>query len=282
MAEFSGQIVAVTGGSQGIGRALARAFASHGAHVYIFARNAQEVQKTARAISSEGLSCEGRQLDVSDAAAVQAAFDNIISEKKRIDVLVNCAGILGPIGPLEENDVAEWAQTISVNLSGTAFCTRAVLTQMKKQGRGRIIAMAGGGVGGNSIKPNISSYVSSKYAVCGFVEAMSKELEGTGVTINAISPGAINTRMLEQVLLAGEKAGREFLEASRKQKESGGVSPEFTCRLALFLASDRAARISGKALSAVWDKQESLASLMGGEPLYTLKRIDNQLYSEKK
>src|SRR3990167_5536331 len=124
--DYSGKVVAITGGSQGIGKAMAQAFASHGASVVIFARNAEEVQKAASGISAGGLKCEGRQLDVGDHAAVQKAFVRLVSERKRLDVLVNCAGIYGPIGALEENDLGSWHQAVSINLCGTAFCTSAV------------------------------------------------------------------------------------------------------------------------------------------------------------
>jgi len=280
--DYSGKVVAITGGSQGIGKAMAQAFASNGASVVIFARSAEEVQKAASGISAGGLDCEGRQLDVGDPAAVQKAFVRLVSERKRLDVLVNCAGIYGPIGPLEENDLGSWHQAVSINLCGTAFCTSAVLPQMKKQGSGTIIAMAGGGVGGPNLKPSFSSYISSKYGVCGFVEALSKELEGTGITINAISPGAINTRMLDQVLAAGSRAGQSFLDASKKQKASGGVSPQLACGLALFLSSAEARHVSGKILSAVWDRKETLLKKKIEGQMYTLKRIDGELYTEKK
>ena len=277
--EFEGQVVLVTGGSQGIGRAMASAFAAHGARVVIFSRNAEEVRKAA----SEIPSCEGVSLDVSDARAVKEAFGQVARKYGRMDVLVNCAGIYGPIGPIEENDSSKWTQTLLVNLCGTAYCCQAAIPHMKKLGSGCIIAMAGGGVGGPKLKPNFSSYVTSKFGICGLTESLSKELEGTGVRINAISPGAVNTRLLGEVLAAGERAGREFLAASRKQMQDGGTPPEKAAGLALFLASKKASHINGKVLSAVWDKVPSLSFPLPNEPdTFTLRRIDGQLYERKK
>jgi len=283
MEKFSGRKVAViTGGSQGIGKAMANAFANAGYDTVILARTDADVKKAAREISENG-ACEGMALDVSSPKPVEDAFLGIAKKHGRVDVLVCCAGIYGPIGPLEENDPAAWKQAIDINLCGTAFCARAALPHMKKQGFGRIIALAGGGVGGKNVKPNLSSYTTSKFAVCGFVEALSAELAGSGITVNAISPGAVNTRLLEQVLVAGEKAGKKFLEASREQKEKGGTPPELAAGMALFLAGESAGGISGKTLSAVWEKPEALSSLGGkGQSIYTLRRIDGVLFSEKK
>lgn len=279
---FKEKVVAVTGGSQGIGRAIAKAFADSGSTVAIFARNRDEVEKAAEGISSGTKACEGIQLDVSDYAATHQAFSGLAKKHGRLDVLVTCAGIYGPIGLLEENDCAQWEQAIRINLCGTAFSVRAALPHMKKQRSGCIITMAGGGVGGRKIKPNFSSYTTSKFGVCGLVEAISSELDGTGITINAISPGAVNTRLLHEVLSAGEKAGKDFLETSIQQKETGGVTPDLACRLALFLASGRGKHISGKLLSAVWDKEEKLSGVRQGSSIFTLRRIDNEIFLEAK
>ena len=143
--------------------------------------------------------------------------------------------------------------------------------------------MAGGGVGGKTIKPNFSSYISAKFAICGFAEAVANELEGTGVRINAISPGAVNTRLLDQVLSVGEAAGRKFYQESIKQKETGGTPRELAAEFAVYLASKEASHISGKVLSVVWDKPETLTGLKGGasKSLFTLRRIDEALFAEK-
>ena len=279
--EFEGKVVLVTGGSQGIGRAIAEAFAKKGANVVICARREQEVESAAREISSSGGECRGIALDVTDVSAVQSAVASLLKSYGRIDILVACAGIYGPIGALEGNDSKAWEQAIRINLCGTAFSVQAVLPSMKRQKEGCIITLAGAGAGGQSIKPNISAYTSSKFGVCGFTEALARELEGTGVRINAISPGAVNTRLLDEVLSAGEKAGREFLEASKRQKETGGTPPEKAAGLALYLASGKARRINGKVLSAVWDTPEKMGASAGKPSMFCLRRIDGELFFEK-
>lgn len=279
--EFEGSVALVTGGSQGIGRAIAEAFAKKGASVVICARQRQEVELAAREIASSGGRCQGIALDVSNASAVQSAVASLLKSYGRIDILVACAGIYGPIGALEGNDPQAWGQAIMINLCGTAFSVQAVLPSMKRRGSGCIITLAGAGAGGPSIKPNISAYTSSKFGVCGFTEAVAKELEGTGVRINAISPGAVNTRLLDEVLSSGARAGREFLAASKRQKETGGTPPEKAAGLALYLASGQAGRISGKVLSAVWDTPEKMERSADKPSAFCLRRIDGELFFEK-
>ena len=276
------KVAVITGGSQGIGKAMAIEFASAGYATIILARTEADVKKAAGEISESGM-CEGMALDVSNPKMVEGALAQIAKKHGRMDVLVCCAGIYGPIGPLEENEPLAWKQAIDINLCGTVFCARAAAPYMKKQGFGRIVALAGGGVGGPNVKPNLSAYTTSKFAVCGFVEAFSSELAGSNVTINAISPGAVNTRLLKQVLLAGEKAGKNFLEASKKQEETGGTPPQLAAKMALFLASEQAGHISGRMISAVWEKPEELSALGSrSKSLYTLRRIDDVLFGEKK
>ncbi|VVC01317.1 L-rhamnose 1-dehydrogenase (NADP(+)) [uncultured archaeon] len=159
------KVALVTGGSQGIGRSIAEAFAEKGYAVAIFSRTEADVKEAAGGISAKGSICEGHALDVSDFEAVSSAFRAVAEKRGRLDVLVTCAGVYGPIGALEENDPAAWEQAIRINLCGTMFAVRAAIPFMKRQSSGCIITLAGGGVGGPSIKPNFSSYISSKFAV---------------------------------------------------------------------------------------------------------------------
>ena len=274
------KVALITGGSQGIGKEMARAFGKAGYRVSICSRTEADVKRAAEELSSEGFSCDGFALDVGNCGQVESEFSKTAKRLGRIDVLVTCAGIYGPIGPLEENDAQGWEQAMRINLCGTAFCVRAVLPIMKKQKSGCIVTLAGGGVGGKNIKPNFSSYITSKFGVAGFTEAIAAELEGMGITINAISPGAVNTRLLDQVLSSKEKAGK-FYEDSLKQKQDGGKPPKLACDLALFLAGEGGRKISGRLLSAVWDRGESLSALEGlGKSQYTLRRIDGELFCE--
>lgn len=274
----------VTGGSQGIGKCICEEFAKNGYAVAACSRTLKDVESTASLINSAGGAAHGFPLDVSDARAVEGAVRAILKKFGRIDVLVNAAGIYGPIGRLEENNPDAWDQCIRINLCGTAFCTRAVIPAMKKQGGGSIINFAGGGVGGSNLKPAISAYTSSKFGIAGFTEVMSKGLLGDSIRINAISPGAVNTRLLDELLAAGKSAGEDFQKDAQKQKETGGTPPLLAAELALYLAGNESSHITGKVLSAVWEKKEKLNGLKGAMPasIYTLRRIDEFLFCEKK
>ena len=279
---MKGKVVYITGGSQGIGKAIALAFAREGASVAISARSKEDVENAVGEIRAAGAVCDGYPLDIRDAAAVERAVAAIVAKHGRIDALIACAGIYGPIGPWDKSGTDLWKETIDINLIGTLNAVHAVVPVMKKQGSGTIITMAGAGVGGR-IKPNMSAYTTSKYAVCGFTEALALELREHGISINAISPGAVNTRLLDQILSAGDAAGKEFLEASRKQKETGGTPPDKAAQLALFLCSDAGRGVTGKIISAVWDEYSSFGArkdrLAGS--LYNLRRIDDTLFTEK-
>lgn len=252
------KVVLITGGSMGIGRCLAQAFTSEGAKVFSCSRNTTP------------------PVDVAKEALVKEWIEDIFQRTRRIDVLINCAGIYGPIGPIETLPQEEWEKTITINLLGTANSIRAVIPIMKRQKRGKIINFSGGGVGGK-LNPNFSAYIASKAGVAALTEVVARELEPWNIQVNAIAPGAVNTRFLDQVLEAGERAGADFYKQVLKQKEEGGVPPELSAKLALFLASPEADSITGKILSAKWDDWAQFQSKSFGY----LRRIDNKMFYEK-
>ncbi len=280
--ELEDKIVVVTGGGQGIGRCIAAEYAKRKAVVVICSRTKPDLDKAAEEIRSSGGHCKAYAADVSDARKLKQFFDDVIKKYGRIDVLINCAGIYGPIGPLEENDMGQWEKTIQINLLGTVHCTRYVIPVMKKQGKGKIINLCGGGVGGPDLKSNLSAYITSKAAIAGYTEAMANELRDYNIQVNAISPGAVNTRLLDQVLAAGDLAGKDFLERSKKQKSAGGTPPEKAADLAIFLSTSASDHVTGKVLSAVWDDYKNFGKIrdrLKGS-LYNLRRIDDYKYKE--
>lgn len=282
--EMENKVIVVTGGSQGIGMCMATEFAKLKAKVIISSRTKEDLDETAKKIRAAGGFCEPIAMDVSDYSQVKKIFDFIIKKYTKIDVLINCAGIYGPLGPLETNDIEKWAKTVQINLIGTVNCIQCVVPVMKKQGYGKIINIAGGGVGG-AIKPNMSAYVTSKAAIVGFTEALATELKEFNIQINAISPGPVNTRLLDQVLQAGEIVGKDFLEKAKQQKEQGGTPPEKAAELAIFLASSKSDFVTGKMLSAVWDKYyefDKIKDKLAQTALYNLRRIDDNMFVEVK
>jgi NAD(P)-dependent dehydrogenase (short-subunit alcohol dehydrogenase family) len=192
-----------------------------------------------------------------------------------LTVLVNNAGIYGPIGRLEDADWDEWEEAVRINLLGTALMCRAALPGMRARGYGKIINLSGGGA--TSPLPRFTAYAASKAAVVRLTETLAEELRGEGIDVNAIAPGALNTRLLDQVLEAGpENAGRDFHEKAVKQRAEGGVPPEKGAALAAFLASAASDGITGRLLSAVWDDWERLPErrdALAGSDVFTLRRI---------
>lgn len=280
---LEGKVVVVTGGSQGIGKAIASEFSKHKSKVIILSRTQADVEKSAKEIGLLGGSCEGFVCDVSNADDTKRIIGEIFNQQKQIDLLVNCAGIYGPMGHLESNDLELWKKTIEINLLGTVNSVHAVIPFMKKQGHGKIITLAGGGLGGKNLKPNFSAYTTSKAAVIGFTELLSHELKEFNIQINAVSPGAVNTRLLDQVLSAGELAGKDFLESSKKQKLDGGTPPEKVANLVIFLATQDSDYLSGKTLSAVWDDYQNFDKIkdkLKKSSLFTLRRIDDIYFKE--
>jgi NAD(P)-dependent dehydrogenase (short-subunit alcohol dehydrogenase family) len=280
---LNGQVAVITGGGRGIGLAIARAFAQEGSAILIAARTAEELAKARAAIQSDfAVRCLARTVDVSRPEEVQEMIEAALRELGRIDVLVNNAGIYGPIGELVDSDLSEWRRAIEVNLFGTVYATRAVLPAMRQQGGGRIINVAGAGVGGPSITPRISAYAASKAAIVQFTESIAREVSGWNVQVNAIAPGAVTTEITNAVLAAGpSRAGAEFFERTVRQKSAGGDPPELAARLAVLLASGRIGALTGKLLSAKWDDLEALdPDSVNRSSRYALRRIDGVLFQE--
>jgi NAD(P)-dependent dehydrogenase (short-subunit alcohol dehydrogenase family) len=283
MSLLRGRTALITGGGRGIGLAIAKAFAREQADLFLVARTLAELEAAAEGIRREyGVRCSAFRADVSKPGEVAAMTRACVSELGRVDILVNNAGVYGPIGELVENDLEEWRQAIEVNLLGAVYATRAVLPAMRAQGGGCILNLAGAGIGGPAVTPRISAYATSKAAIVQFTESISREAAAWNVQVNAIAPGAVTTEITNAVIAAGpEKAGRDFYERNVKQKEKGGDSPELAANLAVLLASGRTGQLTGKLLSAKWDKLEKLDPAAANQSsLYALRRIDGVLFGE--
>lgn len=279
---LEGKIVLITGGSRGIGEAVALAFARAGAHLALVARSTAGMERVAEGLRKLGVQVMSVSANVAKQKNVERATAQALEAFGRIDVLVNAAGIYGPIGPLAECDMRRWAAAIETNLLGTAFAMRAVLPGMIARREGCIINFSGGGA--VNPFPRFSAYSASKVAVVRLTETVGEEVKEYGVRVNVIAPGAVNTRLLDEALEAGEeRVGKEFYAKALKQKSNGGTPPERAAELAVFLASPEAAGITGRLLSAVWDDWKSLAGRgaeLAGSALYTLRRIDGRNFEE--
>lgn len=274
--DLSGRSVLVTGGSMGIGFACAEAVLGAGARVVIAARAADALDAAAeqlRAVHGHGR-VHAVQADVSRAEDAERLAAEATERMGAIDGLVHAAAVIGPIGPLLDAPAEEWVRTVEINLVGSYRVVAAVGRVMREAGAGRIVLFSGGG--GTSPFPNYSAYAASKAAVVRLAETLAVELEPHGVQVNALAPGFVATRMHEATLAAGERAGAEYLDRTRRELEAGGVPPELAARAAVFLLSDRADGITGRLLAAPWDAwwewPERRAELEGSD-LFTLRRI---------
>ena len=278
---LKGKSILITGAGRGIGRAIALECASQGGNIILLARTHSELRSTAAEISRFGGSSLIFVCDISSSSKVNKAVSSANKEFGEIDVLVNNAGIQPPIGPFSEADIREWKGNIEINLFGTANVISAVLPDMIAQKKGKIINLSGGG--STSARPNFSAYAISKTAIVRFTEILAVELLESHIDVNAISPGAVNTNMLEEVLHAGELAGKEAGEAKRR-KESGGDDPKLAAELVCFLASDESDGITGKLISARWDPWRELSfreKLRLDKDFATLRRIDDKYYAKR-
>jgi NAD(P)-dependent dehydrogenase (short-subunit alcohol dehydrogenase family) len=269
---LEGKKAVITGGSRGIGKAIAQEFLKNGAEVFLVARNAEELAAAKKELSPLG-TVMVHTADVSKKDEVAKIAEEIKKSWESIDVLVNAAGVYGPIGSTTDVDADQWLQAIEINLFGTFLAIKFLAPLMKENG-GSIINFVGGGEGAY---PNFSSYVASKGGVARLTETVAAEFASSHIDVNAIAPGAVNTKFLDDLLATGpEQAGNENYEKSIKQKESGGVSPEKAAKLCVFLASERARGLTGKILSAVWDSYESFPEHLKeitSSDVYTFRRV---------
>lgn len=274
--KLSGYNTLVTGGSQGLGRVVVEAFLAAGANVIFCARTASDVAQTRAALAARlqpnqqliAVTC-----DVSDPASVTALFDRA-AQLGSLQAVVNNAGIYGPIGPTEEVALADWTQAWQVNVTGTLLVCQHAVRVMKPQGRGKIINISGGGA--TNPMPRFAAYAATKAAVVRLTETLAEEYRADHIDVNAVAPGALRTRLTQQVLAAGPaKAGTDFFAKNKKWADEGADDPQRGAALCVFLASPESDGITGKLISAKWDPWSDPAkfrALATGD-IYTLRRI---------
>jgi NAD(P)-dependent dehydrogenase (short-subunit alcohol dehydrogenase family) len=275
--KLAGRRALITGATQGFGLAVARRFIEEGADVMLCARGVEQLDQA----RDELLGLAGRRsrvvamrADVGDAGDVGRVVKTAIAELGGLEVLVANAGIYGPKGPLHEVSWSEWQDAITINLLGTVLCCREVLPHFLARRYGKIVLLSGGGA--TKPMPYLSAYAAAKAAVVRFGETLAGEV-GDGIDVNAVAPGALNTRLLDEVLEAGPaQVGQAFYEQALKQKADGGTPLERGAALCAFLASSASDGITGKLISALWDPWETLqthADELRRSDVYTLRRI---------
>lgn len=276
--KLAGLSAIITGASQGLGLEIAKHYLQEGANVTLCARTAEklaEAQEELLPHVKNKAQLIAIPIDVSKPEQVELLVNSALEAFGKIDVLVANAGVYGTKGPIDEIDWDEWCRAIEINVNGTVLPCRVVLPHMKKQQYGKIIILSGGGA--TKPMPNLSAYATSKAAVVRFAETLAEEVMPYHIDVNTVAPGALNTRLLEEILEAGpEKVGEAFYSQSLKQKETGGTSLDVGATLCVFLATRESDGISGRLLSAVWDPWQKLPSMVDklkASDIYTLRRI---------
>lgn len=263
--------VVITGSSTGIGRALAERLLSRGHHVWGLARSDQSDFATQHPGQFRFSRC-----DVSNGHEVEQTILEVAEAWTHVDGLIACAGSQGEVGRALSADPARWAETVRANLEGTFYAVRGFDELLARaRGRAKVICFSGGGA--TKPRARFSAYGVAKTGIVRLVETIAEEERGRAYDINAIAPGAINTRLTDEVIALGPTVvGEAEFAAAQKQKASGGASLEKALGLVEWLLSPASDGISGRLLAAPWDPWPTLAaraSELVGTDIYTLRRI---------
>jgi len=275
---FNNKVVLITGSSQGLGFEIAKRYLMLGANLIICSRNYKKVKKAHKALDSikkKNQKIISFSMDVSNNKSVYKLIKSTLKKFKKIDILINNAGVLGPKGNIENINWRKWVKTIEINLLGSVLLCKNIIPHFKKRNKGKIIQISGGGA--TSPFPMFSSYATSKVAIVRFIENLSEENNKYNIDINAVSPGIMNTNMLDQILktkktLIGTKTYKKFLLA--KKNDENNIKK--TCELILFLGSNHSDGLSGKLISAKWDNWENWIKrkkFLKKSDVYTIRRI---------
>jgi NAD(P)-dependent dehydrogenase (short-subunit alcohol dehydrogenase family)/ketosteroid isomerase-like protein len=253
--DLTGQVALVTGAGRGIGKAIAFAVSRAGASVAICARSEEEISVTAKQLAADKGHALAIRADVSVRLDVERMVAQVEREMGPVDVLVNNAGVHGPIGPLVATDPDEWWRTMNVNLRGPLYCSRAVLPKMVERGRGRVVNVSSGA--GFAAWPMVSSYSVSKAALYRLTENLAAETKQQGVQVFAISPGLVRTAMSEDGPSCGEPSVEQIFQ---DWFDAGADIPaERAAELVVYLASGEADALSGRCLDVHYDVRDMVA-----------------------
>lgn len=249
---MSNKTVLVTGGSKGIGKAIAKAFAEEGANVVICGRGIEELNKTKKEIEEIGGSIHTVQADLTKEEDVDHLVSSAVDQYHKVDILINNAGIASGFDDFESIEIEEWKNLFDVNVFGAVRVTKAVIPYMKKNGYGRIINISS--ESGIQPDPFMPHYNASKAALINFTKSLSKAYAPEGILVNTVSPAFIMTPLLENMLkesaakqnIGFDEAVQQFLKENRPHvevKRPGTV--EEVASAVVYLASEKASFING-------------------------------------
>ncbi|MCK8464148.1 SDR family oxidoreductase [Aliiroseovarius sp. S1339] len=237
MTDMTGKTVLITGASRGIGEAAAHIFAQAGANVVLTARGKSQIDAIAASIGDRALAVP---CDVSKWDDVKAAVDAAVQKFGTVDVLINNAGVIEPIGPLIDSDPAEWGHVIDVNLKGVYYGMRAVMPIMAAQGGGSVLTISSGAA--HNALEGWAHYCASKAGVHMMTKALHKEGAGKGIRAMGLSPGTVATQMQREIKGSG-------INAVAQLAWSDHVPPEWVARALLWMCSDDANEFLGEEIS---------------------------------
>src|SRR4051794_6186468 len=275
--KLSGRSAIITGASLGLGAEIARQFAAAGASLMLCARNTAELDAQAKLLSAiyPNTRIVTQRADIASRIDVDALFAATGDAFGRLDILVNNAGVYGPMGPIETIDWDEWVAAIAINLTGTVYCARKAVEAFKPRRYGKIINLSGGGA--TNPLPGISAYAASKAAVVRFTETLALEVKEFRIDVNAVAPGALATRLTDQLVAAGpERVGANLHKRMSKLAKEGGTPLSVGASLCVHLASAESDGLTGRLIAAQWDPwpfADEVKKDIDNSDIYTLRRI---------
>lgn len=249
---LDGQVAVVTGGGRGIGRTIAQHLAAAGAAVAVLARSEDELAETVRLIGTSGGRAIAVAADVTDEQAVQAAVARTERELGSITLLVNNAAVATPVGPVWEVDPDAWWRTVEVNLRGPFLCARAVLPGMLQHRSGRIVNIVA--VAAFNTAPFMSAYGGSKAALISFTDDLAAETREHGITVFAIRPGLVQTRMQDALMAS------PYVQRRRGSQAPALVPAERAAEAVVFVATGKADALTGRFVDVTRDEIADLAA----------------------
>lgn len=281
--KLEGRAAIITGASMGFGAAVAEAFIREGAAVYLCARYIGPLRQQADILKVmyPKARIHFESIDVSDESNVEHLVEDAVKKLGPIQIVVNNAGVYGPMGSIDTINLEAWKRAIAINLLGPVYVCHQAVKYFKKTGYGKIINLSGGGA--TNPLPGLSAYAASKAALVRLTETIALEVKNHDIDsnalidINSVAPGPLATRMNDQVIEAGPDAvGQLMYERSIALRNNGGTDPAIGANLCVYLASSESDGISGKLIAACWDPwpfDKKMREKLDDYNLYTLRRI---------
>ena len=269
--------VIITGSTGGLGSALAFKYLNEGANLILIGRTDSKLNILKTKLIQNILLNQfiiTIKLDLSNLNSIPKIINKELKKLPKVDILINCAAIQGPIGKSWENSFKDWEKSFNINFYSTMVMTNTILPFMLKNNSGSIINISGGG--STSSRPDFSSYAISKTALVRYTEILSDELSNTKIRVNSISPGVMATNMIKKVIKYKKNINNKNEVISANKVLLEGDNKNNAINLCIFLSTKESNGINGKLISALWDpwnEFKKYKSYIANSDIYTLRRI---------